>query len=360
MHPFRSFLGSSLCFLLIITLTSSCIKVSQQEAPLYNYKSVKLTPVFTGDFSIRALAVNEEHIFFSGSTGKFGYLNTADNSIAYIGTLADQNKTPDFRALARTTENDFIMSAGNPALIYKVNLFGKRKLLYKQTVSGTFFDALRFWNTDEGIAMGDPTQGCMAILITRDGGKTWTAVDCDQLKPAKSGEAAFAASNSNIAIVGDNTWILSGGTTTRVYYSPDKGKTWHVYNTPLVSGKPTTGGYAIDFYNSEIGIIAGGDYTNPDQNKATMALTVDGGKTWKLLAENQNPAYKSDVSFVPGTQGQGIVAIGITGISYSNDRGKTWVTLSDEPFYTIDFLNSFTAYVAGDGRIVQLTFLNQD
>jgi hypothetical protein len=38
-----------------------------------------------------------------------------------------------------------------------------------------------------------------------------------------NGEAAFAASNTNIVIKGNNTWIVSGGMKARVFYSADKG-----------------------------------------------------------------------------------------------------------------------------------------
>ncbi len=59
--------------------------------------------------------------------------------------------------------------------------------------------------------MGDPVENCLSVIITRDGGKTWNKLSCDQLPGAAEGEAAFAASNSNIAVEGEKAWILSGG-----------------------------------------------------------------------------------------------------------------------------------------------------
>lgn len=344
--------------LLISFMLMSCVNVSKHKPFPTTYSAVKITPILKTDYSIRALYVDEQTLFFSGSKGKFGYLNTADNSIAHISTVSPKpGATPDFRALAHTSTTDYILSAGNPALLYKVNNFGKRKLLFSQDTTGTFYDALAFWNAQEGLMMGDPTEGCMRIKITRDAGKTWQTVDCSALIPAESGEAAFAASNTNIAIQGDNTWIVSGGKVTRVYYSPDKGKTWKVFNTPIINGKNTTGGYSIDFYNAKLGIIFGGDYTQPQANHANKAITTDGGKTWQLIADGKAPGYKSCVKFVPNSNGNEIVAVGITGISYSSDRGKTWRLLSSEPFYTFTFLNEFTAYAAGNGRIAKLTFI---
>ncbi|MBT7239598.1 MAG: oxidoreductase, partial [Flavobacteriaceae bacterium] len=50
------------------------------------------------------------------------------------------------------------------------------------------------------------------------------------------------------------------------------------------------------------------------------------------------------------------VAIGFTGISYSNDGGLHWETLSDASFYTLRFANSTTAYAAGKGAMAKLVF----
>lgn len=343
--------------LLSCVLLTGCINVSQKKTPPQKYNAVKIAKVLNCDCSIRALNVDQQHIFFAGSEGKFGYLNTADHSIEQISTIEQDGEQPEFRGLAHTDKTDFILSAGNPALVYQVNYFGKRKKLYEQTTPGTFYDAMAFWNNEEGLIIGDPIDNCMSFLTTRDRGQTWDSIPCADLAPAKEGEAAFAASNSNIAVMGDHTWVLSGGKTSRIYYSPDKGKKWTVYDTPLNSENETSGGYSIDFYNEKIGIIIGGDYTSPENNKANKALTKDGGKTWQLIADGSDPGYKSSVKFVPNSSGDEIVAVGPDGISYSSNGGKSWKKLSEEGFHTIEFLNDFTAYAAGDGKIARVTFL---
>ena len=82
---------------------------------------------------------------------------------------------------------------------------------------------MSFWNETEGIAMGDPVDDCLSILITRDGGNNWTKLPCRKLPKVKKGEAAFAASNTNISIHGNKCWIATGGTNSNVYFSDDKG-----------------------------------------------------------------------------------------------------------------------------------------
>jgi photosystem II stability/assembly factor-like uncharacterized protein len=81
---------------------------------------------------------------------------------------------------------------------------------------------MQFWNDKEGIAIGDPTEDTFSIIVTRDGGETWTKLLSDKLPTNASGEAAFAASNTNIVIKGD-TWLVSGGKK-HVFYSQIKQK----------------------------------------------------------------------------------------------------------------------------------------
>jgi photosystem II stability/assembly factor-like uncharacterized protein len=260
-----------------------------------------------------------------------------------------------FRAVSHTNKDFFMLSVANPALLFKTTNSGMQ-LVYKEIHNKVFYDSMDFWNDQEGIAIGDPTEDCMSIIVTRDGGNTWTKIPCGTLPNAKEGEAAFAASDTNIAIVGNHTWVATGGNASRVLYSPDKGKTWEVYGTPIVQGTATTGMYSIDFYDELKGFAIGGDYTKPETDSANKIRTNDGGKTWTIVGANQEPGYRSCVQYMPNREGHELVVVGFNGIDYSKDAGTTWKHLSDEGFYTIRFLNDSIAYAAGKGRISKLTF----
>lgn len=345
---------------LLILLAFACkndSKNNETEAKDPKFFETVETQVILEDdsLSIRAIEIIGGNLAFAANNGMYGLYNSTNNSwktnVQKFDTI-----TPEFRAVASTANDFFMLSVGNPALLFKTGDSGQMELVYKEQNEKVFYDAMAFWNNEEGIAMGDPTEDCISVIITRNGGKSWRKLDCEVLPKAVEGEAAFAASNSNIAIQGNKTWIITGGVSSRVFFSPDKGKTWKVYKTPLVQGKATTGGYSIDFYDDQNGIIIGGDYTNAEENTANKAVTSDGGESWQLVAEAEDPGYKSSVRYVPDSDANQIIATGFTGIEYSKDGGNTWEKISDEGFYTLRFINDTVAYAAGKGRIAKLIF----
>ena len=118
-----------------------------------------------------------------------------------------------------------------------------------------------------------------------------------------------------------------------------------------------TGSFTADFYNENIGFIAGGNYEKLEQNFQNKAITNDGGKTWQLIAENEGFGYASCLQYVPNSGGKSIVVVGATGVFYSADTGKKWKQLStDKDFYTIRFIDEKTAIAAGKNKIVKINF----
>ena len=67
-----------------------------------------------------------------------------------------------------------VLSAGLPAVIYKTTDGGQSwEQKYFSMAEGTFYDAMDFWNEQEGIAFGDAIDRRLLILRTFDGGETW-------------------------------------------------------------------------------------------------------------------------------------------------------------------------------------------
>lgn len=331
----------------------SCKTDSQNDKPLFSKIEIR-SILLDSTLSIRAIEIlDKQSLAFAANKNTYGlYNNKTDKWL--ISKIEHDSLDIQFRSVANNQRDFFMISVGNPAFLYKTGNAGNMELVYKEVHDNVFYDSMEFWNDDEGIAVGDAIDGCISVIITRDGGNTWSKLPCDKLPPAAEGEGAFAASDTNIAIVGNKTWV--GTTAGRIYYSEDKGETWDVIDTPIVKEKDTEGIYSLDFYDEFNGFAIGGDYTKPADSSANKMRTQDGGKTWQLVAENQSPGYRSCVQYIPNGNGKELVALGFKGIDYSHDAGDSWKHLSDEGFYTIRFLNDSVAYAAGAGRIAKLTF----
>ncbi len=315
--------------------------------------TVSIEKIMMDSTSIRAIEIVSDSILvYAGSRGDFGVISPSGKLKVPKNIVLD-TIIPHFRSLAFTKQAFYALSVGNPALLFRFQN-NKVEIAYKEEHEKVFYDAMKFFDELNGIAIGDPTEGCMSIIITRNGGKSWGKINCDDLPASFEGEAAFAASNTNIAIVGKNAWVVTGGLKARVFHTADMGITWNVYETPIIQGKNTTGIYTVDFYSATEGIICGGDYTDKFGESANKAITNDGGKTWEIVAKNLPPKYVSCVQYVPNTDGKEIIAVSTNGIFYSKDSGRQWDKVSDEGFYSVRMATKNTAWLSGDNVIAKM------
>ena len=339
-----------LLLILVALIFSSC----KEEYQPRNLENITIQEFKMDSTSIRSIeAISNNEMLFAGSRGDIG--TTTDGGKTWdIQYLKYQDSiTPHFRSTAKTKNAVFALSVANPALLFKI-ANGEKKIVYKEKHEKVFYDSMKFFDSQNGIAVGDPTENCASIILTSDGGNTWAKIPCHKLPVFEQEEAFFAASNTNLKVLNNTVWIASGGKKARVLKSIDKGQTWEIYDTPIIQGNGPQGIYSIDFADENNGIIIGGNYSKPTENKANKAVTTDGGKTWTLVADGQNPSYKSCVQYVPKTNGKEIFAVGKTGVSFSNDGGNTWKEISKDSYYTIQFVDRNTAWLSGHQKLGKL------
>ncbi|MGB7864753.1 MAG: hypothetical protein WCF74_15270 [Candidatus Sulfotelmatobacter sp.] len=314
-------------FLLIILLaTTALAQLSRQT------QSSNTTENLRG-----VSAVSQNIAWASGTHGT--YLRTTDAGRTWLPAKVPNAATLDFRGIvAFSADEAFLMSAGpgDQSRIYHTSDAGRHwQLQFTATNPKSFFDSIAFWDRTHGIILGDPIPDetgklNFELLMTNDG-QTWTPIPPAQLPPALEAEAAFAASNSCIAILpklvipsatrdlgfpnatkaadtaqpsksgasaprelgknngasapavpDPNIWFATGGRAARVFHSSDRGRTWQVFDTPLTHGPDSAGIFSIAFRDATHGVIAGGDYKLPDQDGPNLAFTNDAGKTWTL------------------------------------------------------------------------------
>ncbi len=309
--------------------------------------------------SFRGLsAVNEKIVWASGTKGS--YARTIDGGQTWIADSVAGATNLDFRDVEAFDANRaYLMSAGPGELsrIYKTADGGKNwQLQHTNKIPEGFFDGMAFWDADNGALIGDPVNGRLFIMLTSDGGKTWQPLPPESSPAVAAGEYGFAASGTGITVQGKNQiWLATGGAVARVFYSNDRGKTWNVANTPIVGGNQSSGIFSIAFRDSLHGVIAGGNYQQPNEAKGNAAITNDGGKTWKLIKNPASVEYRSCVAYVPGLSPPMLVAVGPSGSDYSVDDGQMWMRFSNEGYHTLSFAKSTPAgWAAGaDGRIAK-------
>ena len=172
----------SIAILIFISIVS-CNKKGDAKPNDFSKVEIK-TIVKDSLLNIRALEIisEVEGCFFLTSKGKAGnvYLSELDKklNVVYPIMITEDTLTLNFRSFAYTSKYGFGLSIGSPALLIKIKN-DEKSIVYKETHPKAFYDAIDFWNNQEGLAIGDPTEDCMSIIITRDGGNTWTKLSCN-------------------------------------------------------------------------------------------------------------------------------------------------------------------------------------
>jgi photosystem II stability/assembly factor-like uncharacterized protein len=351
----RIFFTTILCLNALFSVKAQNLKKNKDQEVVFS--SVQIDTLFQDKISIRAIVLDNNTIWYAADQGRFGFYDLKSNK-KFEKVIKKDTLNIEFRSIAKTSSFIYALNVANPALLYQITKDGKEvRLVYQESNKKVFYDSMQFWNDKEGIAVGDPIEDCLSIIITHDGGNSWSKIPNSKLPKVFEGEAHFAASNTNIVIKGNDTWIVSGGKKSRVFYSSDKGNSWKTFETPIVQGKQMTGIFTADFYDQKNGCIAGGNYEEPNQNFENKAVTIDGGKTWQLIAEKQGFGYASCVQYVPNSKGKGLVTVGASGLSYSSNGGATWVQLlQDSSLFTIRFLDKTTAIAAGRNKMIRIRF----
>lgn len=305
------------------------------------------------DANFRGLCVVSAKVaWVSGTKGTYGRTTDAGKTWS-VGTVPGAEKL-DFRdveAFGETTAYLLSAGPGEDSRIYKTTNGGKTWVLqFKNPDPEAFFDAIAFWDDQNGIALSDPVKGQFPLIVTEDGGANWKRLAGINLPPALPKEGAFAASGTCLVTHGkQDVWFCTGGAkTARVFHSTDRGQHWTVSQTPILAGTESAGIFSIAFRDRNHGMIVGGDYRKPNDTGATAALTSDGGKTWTLL--DKPFSYRSCVAWAKDRW----VAVGTSGSNVSQDDGATWKALDDKNYNSVGFTQAGEGWAVGpSGRFAK-------
>ncbi len=269
-------------------------------------------------------AVSDKIVWASGTKGT--WLRTTDGGTHWQAGTVSGAADLDFRDVQGWSERDAVlMGSGTEkkSRVYGTTDGGKQwRLLFTNPDKDGFFDAFAFWSRENGILLGDPVGGHFVIFVTTDGGETWQRREGPS---ALDKEGAFAASGTCLFTYGSHdVWFgTGGGETARVFHSVDRGSTWAVSTTPLNAGIASAGVFSLAFADKRHGVAVGGNYKQADQANGSLAMTDDGGVTWRVPAQGRLGGYRSAVISLPGRRG-GFLAVGPSGSDISTDGGLRW------------------------------------
>lgn len=312
----------------------------------------RLTPTGT-TAQLRGLdAVSGKVAWASGSKGTV--LRTTDGGATWQQVGPPDTAALEFRDIEAFDANHAVtlsIGPGTDSRVYRTDDGGKSwQLTFTNQDPNAFYDCIAFFDHRRGLAMSDPVDGTFQLQATDDGGRTWHKVPGPAALP---GEFGFAASGQCLTTAGSrDAWIATGGgAKARVLHSGDAGRHWEAVDTPLPSGA-SAGVFAVVFRNPWQGVAIGGDYANPTAPGPAVAVSGNGGRSWKTPP--QAPAgYRSGLAW----RGEAVLAVGPIGSDYSPDGGRHWTSFDIGSLDTVSCTAHGDCWASGEkGRAATLTF----
>jgi photosystem II stability/assembly factor-like uncharacterized protein len=349
--PFRRFLVLAGAVMFFVSCMSSSLIAQEKErieldddtarVVVSPWESVKVET----DAHFRGLHVVDDNVVWaSGSKGTV--IVSSDRGKTWRVRTVEGAEDLDFRDVHGFDDGAaVIISSGDVAKVFRTTNGGRTwKSCGKK--EGAFFDALSFWDDRYGIIMSDPIDGRIWLARTKDGGESWKALPKENLPNTEAGEAGFAASGTNMCVVGTDTCFIGlGGTeenqfrdSSRILISRDRGKSWKFGGPVPLQRSPSSGIFSLCFTDELKGVAVGGDYLKPDEASSNYAVTTDGGKTWSTPSPRVPPSgYRSCVASWKKGREVKLVAVGTNGTDMSTDLGQKWVRVSNKGFNSVDF-----------------------
>ncbi len=283
-------------------------------------------------------------VWASGSNGVI--LRSVDMGKTWKRIHVQDGEALNFRGVvAFDARFAYVMSVGlgEKSVIYKTTDGGETwKLQYSDKRKDFFLDTIACPSRTHCFALGDPIDGKFLMLFTEDG-EHWKELPRDKMPAALPEEGAFAASGSCLIVQDEDIYFGTGSPAARVFHSPDFARTWTVSETPIASGKPTSGIFSLNARSAANLFAIGGDYKDPSRSDRVAAYSRDHGKTWKLAVQ-QPAGFRSAVSAINKDT---VLAVGPTGEDISHDGGERWTQIDSLNLNAIAVLDEHNIWAVG-------------
>jgi photosystem II stability/assembly factor-like uncharacterized protein len=255
----------------------------------------------------------------TGATGGFASITALDADTAWVCNAGGVYKTTDGGLTWDKQETAFPGLNGNPIVIH-------------------------FFDSNNGVCVGNPNNGYWAIYTTTNGGTNWTRV------PSANIPAPISTSEIGPPYVTElkdnNFWFATFWGS--LYRTTDHGMTWTVVRDVLGNLGPF--GFAFkDNLNGLACTFVGGK---------KIAKTSNGGITWTPipLPSGLSELSPFHIAYVKGTDSTYVITsnnnIGginpaISGSAYSNNNGTTWNYINNLAYGSASFSSPNSGWSAG-------------
>jgi photosystem II stability/assembly factor-like uncharacterized protein len=190
-----------------------------------------------------------------------------------------------------------------------------------------FINYVKFFDPNNGIAIGDGSTNTVAVLRTSDGGTHWSSTNIQPLN-GWSGDTwrRMDFINKDVGYFYVSGLQILNKTT-------DGGSTW----IPVATQLPYV--EILKFFNKNIGFaIAGTD---------SIFRTLDGAATWQEFS-TFHKGWGNDIEFAPSNPAHIWMTDNLK-VYFSGDTGKTWTIQSDVGGRDIVFPSDCSGWFVGDG-----------
>ena len=272
---------------------------------------------------------------------------TRDPGVSYVTRTTDGGETwvafnlsslnSFFSIASLSADTAWIAANGATGSIYNTT-DGGLNWIEQLTTNGLMF-VVRFFDSNNGVCIGDGNGVHPEIYTTTDGGTIWTPVPSSNIPNLNS--EGFIPANS--WVVANTIWVPTNGSA--IYKSTNRGLTWDTTRNVV-----STGGSYCAFKDTLNGLLSG-SLAN------VVKRTTDGGATWDPTETKPEGISTLFMSYIPGTDGSYMICSApphgpTPGSAYTLDNGETWTVVDYVNHQRAAFVSPSVGWSWGGANII--------
>lgn len=276
------------------------------------------------------------------------FIRTTDGGTNWtVSTVINDDNLVCGRIAAINADTAFVVMHGSGTNhgIYKTSDGGLTWTRYANAYNDVSSDPIQiyFFDSINGVSVGQPVGGNWEIYTTSNGGTDWTRVPSANIPKPQSGEVTIYDYPGSANGIDNSFWFGTFSPPTE-YGTSDRGKRWFVTSN-ILSGHPAT----VAFKDSLNGIA---------QNfRGLLSITSDGGHTWQPVQLRFSSPSPMGLAYIKGTDNSYLMDVAYNkrtsseptnpGTAYSSDGGRTWEVINKLPNQWPSFAPDGTGWSAG-------------